>query len=967
MSESRAGWSALDPADAVQGDSDSARNIATPEHARYEIHDRIGQGGMGTVFVALDRRLGREIALKRVSLVASSPNAQERLAKEAEITAWLEHPSIVPVYDAGIESEGTHFYTMRLVRGRSLREAIAEAGPPGDERALRALLRHYLAACQAVAFAHSRGVVHRDLTPSNIMVGAFGETQVVDWGLAARVEDRALSVVGTPGYMSPDDAATTRGDVWSLGAILKDMLAPKGTPLDSLDESTPTELRAVLRGCLADDPAERFADAGALAQEVEHYLDGRRVTSHDYSLAELLGRAWKARRPQILAVSAAVVVVIAVSVLASLRLRAERDRATEAERETTVALRAQSDALRESLEQQAVVLLGEGRARASEAAALRALKLGETPGLRGALLDLHARPRPTLITEAALPECDRIEPAGPNTLVCWGDGSVTAFDRETSAPRWSHDVVATEVRGLPHAVAVLGSAGVLSLHAIDSGTTIARWSRQSRFAGIARDHGGAWLATSGGGFLDVVGTHAPYQHLKLDACGDELVAAVGLGTNRVFVACRSGRVLGADIGTWTFDAVGVVPNFDPSVPLVAVAVRHDDRSLAISDSNGEAVQLHASGDVAAGRTKVAPGMATLAFVGEHVLVNPAGGNPALWNLAGRTRLLEFPGSSVFYQRSDAVFLSIDGTVGRMWPAPADVAASAFRADAGVAAASQTDTLVAAASADGVVSIWQPDGSRVRVLRIGSEVIKRAVFSPDGQTLAVAFGSDTGLRLFDTTTWNALPAQSFPGGVRSLDWRGDELVVAPYQDRVHLVRGHADNPGGPTGALDLSINARGDIAALGADGTVWWCDADASTFREVLERPGTGLVHALARGPSLATAKGPDVQLHRLDDGSAVGFRVDSASATDIASSADDRYLFVATIDGAVEVWTTNAPALVARWSAHKARVSHLRVHRDQLLSAGWDGWVKRWRLAPLDFDASRFHRESTAAWGQGHR
>lgn len=961
MTESRAGWSSVGSSDVAHQEDETGSSIATPEYDRYEIQDRLGQGGMGTVFVALDRRLGREVALKQVSLVASSPEAQARLAREAEITAWLEHPNIVPVYDAGVEAEGVHFYTMRLVRGRSLAEAIEDARTDADERTLRALLRHYLAACQAVAFAHSRGVVHRDLTPSNIMVGAFGETQVVDWGLAARLGD-GLSVVGTPGYMSPDATATRQGDVWSLGAILEDILAPRGTSLLDDGEDAPGELVAVLRGCLSADPAQRFADAGVLAKEIEHYLDGRRIASHEYSMGELLGRAWRAWRPQILAAGVAVLVVIVVSVAAWLRLSAERDRATAAEQETHVALRARSNALRESLQQQAVALLSEGNTRAAETVALEAMELGETPRLRGALLSLHARPRPVLRSRRELPDCEKVEPITEDVVVCWGGAAVLAHDLSRNETLWSTEVVATEVRGLPGAVAVLDAEGVVSVYAADTGEVRARRARQSRFAGLHRDHDGTWLATSGGRFVDFVAVERPGRHARVDVCGEELVAAIGLGRTRAVVVCRSGRLMRATIGEWNFSAAGVVSIHDPSVPLVALAVSADDRLLAVSNSNGESVLIGIDGEALSPRTKVAPGMVELQFVGENVLVNPASGRPSLWNLAGSTPLLELPGTRAAFRRRENTVVTVDATAVREWAVPDLLHAHAFRADAGVAAASEASGLVAAAGADGAVTVWDREGTRRQRLAIGPGVVKRAVFSADGRRLAVADGSNDGVLLFDTRTWSRLPSPRFAGGVRTLDWRGDQLVVAPYREGVQVV-GEDDGPTGPAEAIDLSVGRDGELAALATDGTVWWCDTNEEAFRPVNTRPGATSLHVLSDGSRIATSVGAHVEIRLVDSENSVGFEVSSASVTDIASAEEGRVLLVATVDGYIEAWTTASPMLLARWSAHRGRISHLRVRDGVLLSAGWDGWVKRWPLEPLDFAPSRFERASVVAWG----
>jgi serine/threonine protein kinase len=199
----------------------------------YSFGREVARGGMGRVVAAHDLRIGRPVAVKE--LLDSSPSTAARFEREARITARLQHPGIVPIYEIGTWPDGTPFYAMRLVEGKTLSAALAEA----DNRL--ALLPSVIAACEAIAFAHAHDVIHRDLKPSNIMVGAFGETVVIDWGLAKTLDeadDRDVGpyrsvpesdltavgeVMGTAAYMPPEQAnaepVDRRADVYSLGAI----------------------------------------------------------------------------------------------------------------------------------------------------------------------------------------------------------------------------------------------------------------------------------------------------------------------------------------------------------------------------------------------------------------------------------------------------------------------------------------------------------------------------------------------------------------------------------------------------------------------------------------------------------------------------------------------------------------------------------------------------------------------------
>jgi WD40 repeat protein/serine/threonine protein kinase len=253
------------------------RTASSPAHHRYQVLRLHAQGGLGEVFVALDPELGREVALKELpARLAGDPTSEARFLLEARLTGRLEHPGIVPVYGLGKHDDGRPYYAMRFIVGETLEEAIARYhGPRGKapdaqrrEVAFLRLLRGIIDAANAVAYAHSQGVVHRDLKPENIMLGRFGETLVVDWGVAkamAVTEDAnhsglsshdasltaAAVVVGTPRYMSPEQAAGDldrvgpASDIYGLGATLYCVLAGQG-PFSEGDLSE--VLRRVQRG-----------------------------------------------------------------------------------------------------------------------------------------------------------------------------------------------------------------------------------------------------------------------------------------------------------------------------------------------------------------------------------------------------------------------------------------------------------------------------------------------------------------------------------------------------------------------------------------------------------------------------------------------------------------------------------------------------------------------------------------------
>lgn len=242
---------------------------------RYALGRLVGRGGMGAVYVARDRLLDRDVAIKVSHLIVSSADPHgpetERVQAEARMLARLEHPGIVPVHDAGLTTDGRLFYAMKLIGGHTLAEHVT------SEPDLSARVAIFERIVDTVAFAHDAGVVHCDLSPSNIMIGRFGEVLVLDWGaarLAATSGDddgKPAHRIGTPGFMAPERLVSGRADVYSLGAILAMLIA---------DLDAPKRLRAIAIKCQTNDPADRYAEASALASDLAHLRAGRAVAAY---------------------------------------------------------------------------------------------------------------------------------------------------------------------------------------------------------------------------------------------------------------------------------------------------------------------------------------------------------------------------------------------------------------------------------------------------------------------------------------------------------------------------------------------------------------------------------------------------------------------------------------------------------------------------------------------------------------
>ncbi|MBA4107634.1 MAG: hypothetical protein C0485_18015 [Pirellula sp.] len=373
---------------------------------RFHILRPHAAGGLGKVSIARDDELNREVALKELhDRHADNPDSRARFLQEAEITGGLEHPGVVPIYGLGQYADGRPFYAMRFIRGDSLAQAIdrfhREADPswrqPADVLQLRRLLARFLDVCNAIDYAHSRGVLHRDLKPGNIMLGQYGETLVVDWGLAkpqGQVEPPPAdpnvtlphlpepllrpqsgsgsaptqmgAAIGTPAFMSPEQAAgrldqlSGASDVYSLGATLYVILTGRAPQDDadlgvvlqrvargefpkprSIKPIVPRGLEAICLKAMALRPRDRYASPRSLADDVEAWLADEPVSALPESLPARTGR-WVKNHRTLVTSGVAMTLVAAIALAAgNVRLRAANDRERDAK---VAALAAQKSA-----------------------------------------------------------------------------------------------------------------------------------------------------------------------------------------------------------------------------------------------------------------------------------------------------------------------------------------------------------------------------------------------------------------------------------------------------------------------------------------------------------------------------------------------------------------------------------------------------------------------------------------------
>jgi serine/threonine protein kinase/Flp pilus assembly protein TadD len=366
----------------------SATDFSLPQKkcGHYLMKQFFAKGGMGEVWLAEDPVIGRSVALKR--MLSDRPEQRLRFRVEAQITGQLEHPGIVPVHELGANAAGEPYYVMKFVQGRTLQKVIKdfhEQNLSGGAREVEQLklLQMFISLCQTVGYAHSRGVLHRDLKPDNVMLGSFGETILLDWGIAKvmgqkeqTVDDETSpaarlrrsipdtgthhgSIMGTPSYMAPEVAAgltdevDERSDIFLLGATLYQMLSGRQPrsgktfgellmkaamepphPVRSLNPLIPKALDAICRKAMAHDKQDRYRTAIELAEDIQRFAAGEPVTAYRESFPERAWR-WAKRNRRTLGLAASVSLIAATAFIAAIKVRDAENRRAEATRDAS--------------------------------------------------------------------------------------------------------------------------------------------------------------------------------------------------------------------------------------------------------------------------------------------------------------------------------------------------------------------------------------------------------------------------------------------------------------------------------------------------------------------------------------------------------------------------------------------------------------------------------------------------------
>ena len=815
--------------------------------AAYERGAELARGGMGRIVAAHDLRHDRPVALKEP--LSADPGIVARFHREALITARLQHPAIVPIYEAGQWPDGRPFFAMRKVDGRPLDQAIAERPTLA---ARLGLLPTAIAVAEAVAYAHSRGVVHRDLKPHNVLVGAYGETVVIDWGLAKRVGSaepaqatgasgdapgmtQAGGAIGTPSYMAPEQArgadVDERADVYALGALLYHLLAGHSpyhdtavpahamievvasgppTPIALVLDGVPTELIAIVDKAMAREPADRYRTARELAADLRRFSEGRLVDAHRYSLRTLVWR-WARRHRLVLSTLGAVVIAALIAALVYVRgLRIERAR-TAAQRQVAIAERARAEAAAARAEHQTRNLLVEhGRqhavaGRPLEAAPYlaRAYALGDdSPQVRALLGTVMPTVESTILRHGAGADATvagvAVAPDGERIATVGWDGTLRLWSAAGAA------LAVHRLNGRGAQVAFLDDGSVVTA---DAEGRVARW--------------------------DAAGVATPIAQLPA------IVVALSVSPDRRRVAAAS------------FDGAFVVWDRASGQVVLDAKARRASAALAFG---ADADTVLAPGGPDGARWSIAAGRAAGPRGAARTVVTAADGRSALI-AADRVIVLDADGALVTDRRSTSGYelgawsgrglVLCDATASLVERWDDGATAPTWRHDLGgarVRALAATPTLVAIAGGDGAITLLDATtGGRLAQLR-----------GHDGEVYGVAFAGPALLSHSGDGTarrWelaDVLPETWRPGPGPALAARGPRgHDLAWHEAGAIVVRDDAAAPPrripAPTRPTALALGA--DVIALADASRVWaW---DRATGAPLADRPLIGAPRAIA--------------------------------------------------------------------------------------------------------------------------
>ncbi|TVQ93239.1 MAG: hypothetical protein EA397_05545 [Deltaproteobacteria bacterium] len=877
-----------------------------PEGPRYERIGTLGRGSMGTVALGWDRWLQRQVALKIPDEQGGS-SAEELLRREARIAARLDHPAIAAVYDIVENPDGRPFFVMHLVRGEPIHRLVDRGeGAP----AIRAVRQ----AVEAIAHAHEMGLVHRDLSPSNLLVGELGRATVIDWGFAAEVGDlEAPRRVGTPGFASPEQIAGAppdpRADVWSLGALLRYSASKLRSP----------EIDAICARATARQPEDRYPTALELHSDLLAWEEGRLVSAHAYPKSELLIRAlWRWRLPLGVGLLA-LVVLLGQAWLDASRLRQERDRAIQADARAVASLGA-------VLAEQAISAWKHGDHQRGYQLARQSREHGAHPDAMGVLM----AERPSSLRRVAsrdLPEdCHPWELTGGGH-VAWcrrpGGALVAPFDGEP----WSiaSPIAVADARVTEGQISVLFADGKLRVFDLSSGepslasleppgyflhdTQIWRAGRLSTelldpglpvppceqpLNALARAPEGTWWMSCLRGELWKVEPDRPPVLVR------------GEGSDTIF------RIAATATATWASTARGALIRLDG--PAQELSLGEVPRRLFPSAAQDLIVVRGG-----AGRTRVFD-----AVDGQWVLDLPLSG-PITVDDRGEISSIE-DGRWTRYRLPERMELL-------SWRVPQGLSSVAIGPEG---------RWVVTGDGGGYLRTFDLHGLQPpKVERWQERVVKGVAVGADGTLAAVAVDADP-VRFGPLNGPLRAPDLELSLSYRRIAvWPDGGIFALRYGEGLrNLVPPSSsfDFPG--IEFRDVFVEPQVGAAYLSSDAGVFRLDRRGD-LAPISSEPST---YIAAFGEDFAFSQGRVVVVQSQGQRRAL-----TAPVLVTALALTERLVLVGTLEGELRVFSREGE-LLARLPAHEDRLSAIAVHPDgdRTVTVGWDGQIQILRLSPLE-------------------
>ncbi|MBK8266401.1 MAG: protein kinase [Nannocystis sp.] len=819
-------------------------------------YERIGtyaEGGIGRILRARDRRLDRPVALKE--LLKADAAAEDRFVREALLTARLQHPGVVPIYEAGRWPSGELFYAMRLVEGRPLLDRIA-AAPALDQRL--GLLPHVIAIAETMAYAHSQRIIHRDLKPENVLIGEYGETVVIDWGLAKdlaaeegeaparaaapsrgpasagstgrrRIGGENLTMVGavmgTPAYMPPEqaygDPVDARADVYAIGAVLYHVIAgappyeaetpaalltkvmtEEPAPLETRQPGAPRELVTIVRKAMAERSVDRYPSAKELAEDLRRFQAGQFVAAHHYSRAARLRRLLRRYRAPLAVGGVALVLLATLGMLSLARIFEARDalelaRADAERRADALALEhARSAATTQPI--RALELLAEIR-DTREWRRLRVIAADAHQSGVGASLVGH---------EGAI-----------SRIVFSPDGrSVVTTSDDCLARIWDLDGRGSR--------ALIGHTDEVWRAAFSpDGARVATSSRD----GSVR----VWEAATGAPLAVLPGDEHGTRALSYTYDGAALL--VGRDDDRLLrwepatgavteiERCLAGSFVsdGRRVACGEIDRLGVVLHDLSEGTRFRLAVGRPINPITALSPTREVLAVASSGKVllwswrdGAVEELAGPPLPSRAMAfsadGDELAVSTK--SQAIWRWRGGERLpdLELPGGEprrlIFTGDGGHLFAAGGDTRVHLWRLSDGMrrAFTGFPDSVSALALAPKDERVAAASSDGSARIWRLDGlleARVGGLATTTMVDQARAIGITGHADGRVVAWDLALRRWSRPLWSASPREAAPSALTTLPTK-DHFVVG-YRDGVVVM---LDKEGRRAGEMTLAAGA-----------------------------------------------------------------------------------------------------------------------------------------------------------------